>query len=59
MHSIIEQFAFDKEIADLSFEDRLDLRLSRLKPKLEAFFEWCESISVLDKSNEVELLPMP
>src|SRR5699024_4419974 len=46
-----ELFRLDKEFSDLSVEERYKLRLHRLKPKLEAFFEWCESLTVVSQSN--------
>lgn len=46
-----ELFALDKQCADLSIKDRHDQRLNHLKPKLECFFEWCESLPVLGKSK--------
>ncbi|MEY8292044.1 IS66 family transposase [Carnobacteriaceae bacterium 52-44] len=46
-----ELFALDKKFADLSIEDRYDLRNLRLKPKLKAFFKWCETLIVAGQSK--------
>ena len=46
-----ELFKIDKNFSELSIEDRYDLRRSRLKPKLDAFFNWCESLVVASQSK--------
>lgn len=46
-----ELFALDKKLADLSIEERYSSRLIHLKPKLEEFFDWCESLSILVKTK--------
>lgn len=46
-----ELFALDKKFTDLSIQDRYELRLTHLKPKLENFFDWCESLAVLGKTK--------
>ena len=46
-----ELFALDKKLADLSIEERYSSRLIHLKPKLEEFFDWCESLSILAKTK--------
>ena len=39
-----ELFALDKTLNSLTVEDRYEQRMKIVKPKLEAFFEWCDSI---------------
>jgi transposase len=46
-----ELFSIDKDYSELSIVDRFKLRLKYLKPKLEEFFEWCESMTALSKSK--------
>lgn len=44
-----ELFALDKYLKDLSVSERYDQRLELVKPKLEAFFDWCESLTAHGK----------
>ncbi|WP_343754130.1 IS66 family transposase [Alkalibacterium iburiense] len=44
-----ELFALDKSLKDLSVSERYDQRLELVKPKLEAFFDWCESLTAHGK----------
>ncbi|MFL2077751.1 IS66 family transposase, partial [Marinilactibacillus psychrotolerans] len=39
----------DKSLKDLSVSERYDQRLELVKPKLEAFFDWCESLTAHGK----------
>jgi len=39
----------DKSLKDLSVNDRYDQRIEILKPKLEAFFIWCELLTAYGK----------
>lgn len=44
-----ELFALDKSLKDLSVDERYDQRLELAKPKLEDFFDWCESLTAHGK----------
>lgn len=44
-----ELFALDKSFNKLSISERYDRRLELLKPKLDAFFEWCGSLTAHGK----------
>ncbi|WP_225743754.1 IS66 family transposase [Marinilactibacillus sp. Marseille-P9653] len=44
-----ELFALDKSLKDLTVSERYDQRLKLLRPKLEAFFDWCESLTAHGK----------
>jgi hypothetical protein len=39
----------DKSLKDLSVSERYDQCLELVKPKLEAFFDWCESLTAHGK----------
>ncbi|SEJ05801.1 Transposase [Alkalibacterium gilvum] len=44
-----ELFALDKTLKGLSVSERYHQRLVLVKPKLEAFFDWCESLTAHGK----------